>query len=352
MRKTYILFTFIVPNMDAKSAVFTLVSIRPFQGIDIARRLPFAKHTVYKAIKDLETEGLIVKIKRNSKYFVTVADGFRPQKLKEIYIHSLSYGIDSEMLLRESTIMVWSQLKNYSTLKDLVNHTNLSERWIREILTFLDKESLIVFKKRKPIIVIRNNSHPMNSLLEALLISVDDDSVIYQSGSTPFDEMVKTPSQIEKILYEQIDGSLTVKGTGFQVRKPGDRLKILESVDEDFTREDFFLMKILTTEGVEDICVRLVASGKLNYQLLLEKASLDNLVNIVGCYLDILNSIRQFVPPQIISMFEKKKIRRKRFFLKEESDYGKDGWEDFYEKKWNLNIFLDLGAIRHGVRAI
>ena len=82
-----------------------------------------------------------------------------------------------------------------------------------------------------------------------------------------------------------------------------------------------------------------------------------DMVNEVGCYLDVLNSIRQMVPPVAVEMFDqevlkRKKKKKRRVFLKEETAYGKGGWEAPFETKWNVDLFMDMGAIEHGVRAI
>jgi hypothetical protein len=37
-------------------------------------------------------------------------------------------------------------------------------------------------------------------------------------------------------------------------------------------------------------------------------------------------------------------------FLESEKEFGKEGWEKPYENRWNVDLYLDLGAIEHGIR--
>ena len=163
--------------------------------------------------------------------------------------------------------------------------------------------------------------------------------------------MVKTPTEIEEILYKKIDGSLTVKDTGLTIRGK-DKLSVVESVEQMLSPEGFFLREIKTIEGVEDYCIRLIESKKMNFDKLLELAIEMEMVNIVGCYLNIINDLKKIISIDVIRKFQKNISRRKVMFLKSEKKFGKGGWEHKYEKKWNVDLYLDLGSIRHGVRSV
>jgi hypothetical protein len=54
----------------------------------------------------------------------------------------------------------------------------------------------------------------------------------------------------------------------------------------------------------------------------------------------------------MIEKFSNKISEKTVVFLKDEKRYGKSGWEKKYEKKWNIDLYLDIGAIEHGVRSI
>jgi hypothetical protein len=72
-----------------------------------------------------------------------------------------------------------------------------------------------------------------------------------------------------------------------------------------------------------------------------------------GCYLDIIYNIdRKLVSYEVINKFHDNVSDKKYVFLKEEMKYGKSGWEMEYEQKWNVDLYLDIGAIEHGVRGL
>ena len=334
--------------MNSKSVIFAVVSIRPHPLRDLVKRLPYAERTAYKQVKNLEDEGLIV----NHDGIIEVAQGFRAQKLREIYILSLSYGIDPEILTRDSTLSVWKEITQDTMFDKLRHKTNFSHVTVGRALMFLKNAGLIEYTKGKPIIARKVNTHPLNKKLQEFLSESEKKEVVFYSGRSPFQELLKTPEQIEKILYEQINKGLAVRNTGFLVKGKEGLVTIIESVDKDLTLEEYFIRKLMTTEGVEDICARIISQEKLDYLKLLDSAKKRDMVNIVGLYLDLVNEIKEMVPHAVLRGFQKNKSKRRKTFLKQEKQYGKGGWEDPYEKKWNVNIYLDLGAIRHGVRSL
>ena len=106
--------------MDARTAVFALVSLRASRIGELAGKLPYAKTTVYSKVEGLVKDGLLVKIRGKDGPMVAVSDGWKPQKLKEACIRALSHGIDPEILLRESTLAVWRSLDKARGVPDIV----------------------------------------------------------------------------------------------------------------------------------------------------------------------------------------------------------------------------------------
>jgi hypothetical protein len=337
--------------MNAKSAVFASLSIKPHKITEIINKLPYSRHTIYKTVELLAKDRLITKRKEKGKVVVEISKDYPTQKLREIYIKALSYGVDPEILLRETTLTIWKQLSAPKTLKKLQKITGFSYLWIRKMVKFLVVSNLAIYKKQKPMITVLNQDHELNILLKQFTKKNTDVDRVYYEGAVPFERLIKTPSEIEEILYQKIDGSLTIRDTGFMIRGK-DKLSILESVEKEITIEKLFLREIKTPEGVEDFCIRLITSGRLNYEKLLNLAKKHDMVNIVGCYLDILNDIKKIIESDVLLKFHNNISKRKVTFLKQEKRYGKSGWEDKYEEKWNVNLFLDIGAIRHGVRSI
>lgn len=85
---------------------------------------------------------------------------------------------------------------------------------------------------------------------------------------------------------------------------------------------------------------------------LLDIAKQNNEINIVGCYLDIIHELdEKLVSQKVIDQFyNEKKDEKTKVWLKSEKKYGKENMIIPYEKKWNLSIYVDVGAIRHTLR--
>lgn len=341
--------------MNAKSAVFSYVAIRPSRIRDLVLKLPYAKDTIYRAIEMLVINGRLVKGKDGT---LMVSPYYDSQKQREVYMKALSYGIDPEILMRKSTLAVWSAMRDESTLSEIRLETNLSKKWISRLLSFLETARLIIFIKRKPIKAVINQEHELTAILDGIVRENEEPDILFISESAPYEERLLDRVNLEKALFEKIDDGLAVKNTGFLVK--GERFTIFENVDQEMGFEELFLRKLGMQKGVESDCIQLIAQKKMNYHNLMHLAMKKSmLVNIVGCYLDIINGIRPLIDPDIIVKFHReinelpKKSRRSRpIFLKEEKLYGKTGWESKYEEKWNVDLYLDIGAIRHGVRAV
>lgn len=339
--------------MNIKSAIFGLICIKPQTINNVIKKLPYSTGSIYNAIEDMLKDANIIKIKTKRQIKLDISKDYNNQKLKEFYIKSLSYGADPEILLRENTILMLRTLDFFNNVFDISQKTKLSEKSVRKFLNVLYSYGLIKFGKRKPIIALKVNDHPLNVLLDAMSKRTDAEDVIYTPGTTPYEEIITTPDNIEKILYDKIDDSLTIKKTGFMIKGNKDKIAILESVATKQSLEEVFINKLMTPEGVEDVCIKILANKKINYDLLLKLAIKKNHVNQIGCYFDVINDIKKgIVPDKIVKIFHKNISKKKYIFLKDEMKYGKSGWEEKYTKKWNVDLYLDIGAIKHGIRAL
>jgi len=339
--------------MNIKSAVFGLISIKPQSIHTVVNRLPYSKDSIYNAIESMLRRGELIKSKINGEIKLDIPKDYNNQKKQDFYIKSLSYGVDPEIILRKSSKKLWKALDYANTTSDLSEEINLSEKSIRKLIHRFSEFGLIYFIKKKPLIVKKVKDHPINKLLNVMMKPLEIYDTVYSSGSTPFDEIVATPDEIENMLYNKIDNSFTVKKTGFLVKGEDKKIAILESIPRKLSIEEMFLKKIFTPEGAEDICIKLIASNKINYEKLLEYSIRYEFVNIIGCYLDIINDINnRLIPNRIIDQFYNNITNKKTLFLKQEKKYGKSGWENKYEEKWNVDLYLDLGAIKHGVRGV
>ena len=337
--------------MNARTAAFSLVSIRPMSLGAIAERLTYSRSTLYQVVEAMVAEGLLVKARHGGRQVVEVADGYAAQKLREVHITALKHGVDPEMLLRESTRSVWRAVREPRDLKALVSATGLSQRWVRSIVQLLAGPGLIRYVKRRPLVVIRSEGHPLGDALDALE-SEGPKGPPLRIVNMAYEDMTETPEEIERTLHELEGSNLLIRGTGLRVKGGEGPLRVVESLPAKDTLEALFLRRLGTPEGIEDLCVRLVASGKLDYGRLLRLSRERGIVNIVGCYLDILNNERAMVGDDIIRSFERHRTNRKRPFFKPDRRYGKEGWEVPYERRWNVDLFIDIGAIQHTVRSL
>ena len=339
--------------MNIESAVFGMISIKPQPIHRVVSHLPYSRDSIYNAIESMQRRGNLIKTRIKGEIKLDIPKDYFHQKKREFYIKSLSYGIDPEILLRKSSKHLWKALDKSKEVYHLSKETNLSKKTVRKLLHQFYNYGLIKFKRRKPLIVEKVKNHPINDILYNLLITSESSDKIYASGSIPFEEIVTTPDEIENILYNKIDKSITVKKTGFLLRGTDENIEVIESVPKKLSLEEIFMKKLFTPEGVEDYCIRLIASKKIDFEKLLKLSIKKKLVNCVGCYLDIINDINhELVSKEIIKKFNQNIFNKKYIFLKYEKKYGKMGWENKYEKKWNVDLYLDLGAIKHGVRSL
>ncbi len=335
--------------MNAKSSVLSLVSLRPTTIRDIVQRLPYARATLYEAVEDLINDGRLVRTRIGGRAAVAIPSGYRSQKLRELYVKALSHGIDPQQLTREGTLSVWRGLGSTGTVQGLVDRTGLSSKWVRTVLGELEGWGLVTFEKRRPILARLVEDHPVNMALEYICEVPETGEALLLPGSFPFTEEMRTPRELERLLMDWMGGGLLIRDTDFQIMGKGGTLTVLDSVPRRPTLEGTFLRMLERTEGVEDICVRIAASGRLDPERLLEMATERGMVSIVGCYLEIVRDLGVSVDEEVIGMFLERVEGRVTTFLESEREFGKEGWEGPYEKRWGVDIYLDRGAIRHGV---
>ena len=339
----------LIITMNAKSSVMSLVSLRPAKICDIIDRLPYARATLYEAVEALISDGTLVRTRIDGRAAVAIPSGYRSQKVQQLHVKSLSHGIDPQQLTRDGTISVWRGLGSAHTVQELVELTGLSSRWVRKCLGELEDWGLVTFLKRRPIEAQLVEEHPVNQVLCDLYEEPGSGDAFLLPGSFPFTEELKTPREIERLLMDWMGGGLLIRETDFQVMGKGGLLTVLDSVPDSPTLEDTFLRMLTRPEGVEDICLRIVASGRLDHPRLIDLAEGRGMVNIVGCYLDIINDLGVNVDRTIIDAYLERAGDRIVPFLESERAYGKSGWEGPYEERWGVDIYLDLGAMRHGV---
>ena len=187
--------------MDARTAVLSVIAIKSHLLKDLVNRFPYAPSTVYEAVRNLESRGLL----KTKDGLVFIGDGFTAKKTAEILILALTHGIDPEFLMRDSTISVWKTLTEERTYKEIQEQTGYSHVTVKNALTFFDKNNLVAFLRRKPIIVIWNPSHPINKILLTLFKEERDEESYHYQGTIPFRESYMEPEKMERILFNKIE---------------------------------------------------------------------------------------------------------------------------------------------------
>ena len=341
-------------EMRAEDAIFTMVTLRPHRIQELIRKLPNNPNTIYKAVHNLKEKKLVIVERTSKEAIVRVSSGFLPQKMRELFTKSLSYGIDPNDLLTDSFERVIHTIRNDpKTIHEVMSDSGLSYQTVYSIFRFLTKHNLAKAIKQKPLILKLDQNHEIVRLLFVLMRKEFRRRPVFEQlvEELPFDQYEMHPDDVERILYDNIDKTLHVEGTKFITRGEG-KLEIISPQTEFETREEKFLRYLMTPEGVEDFCILLLASKEMNYSKLLQLAEKRRISNVVGCYLDILHDISpNLVPKEVVERFHTSSKKVRRVFLKELKKYGKEKWSEPYERKWSLKLYLNRDAILHGVRA-
>ena len=215
--------------MNARTAAFALVSIQPLPLGTIAERLTYSRSTLYQAVEALIAEGLLVKGRHGGAQVIEVAGGYAAQKLREVNVLALKHGVDPELLLRESTRSVWRAVKEPRDLKALTSATGLSQRWVRSIIKHLARAGLVRHIRRRPLVVVRSEGHPLGVALDALEEEGPRVPPV-RLVNLGYEDMTWTPEEIERALHRLEGSNIYIRGTGFQVKGGHGPLRVVESV--------------------------------------------------------------------------------------------------------------------------
>jgi hypothetical protein len=222
---------------------------------------------------------------------------------------------------------------------------------VRKAFHFFLDSSLARIVTKNPLRVALQEGG-LNRHLERCFLDPPEQRV-FALSATAFTKFYAPPSQVRELLLAD-EGSTMIRGVQRRVRAEGP-LRIIEVMQEEVTPETVFLRELRTADGVEDFCIQILNGRSLNFDDLLRLARERGEANIVGCYLDLLSDLNSDLVAQADGERFLPFVARgdPNVFLKSEKEFGKDGWgEEPYERKWNVDLYLDLGAIEHGVRAV
>lgn len=341
--------------MNVKTALYCMLSIRSIPLQQAVHRLSYAKKTIYNAVEQMISDGdLLRKRTQDGVVIISIPSDFYHQRLKEFYITLVTRGIDPTPLVSKTSRQIWKHIgSQHVTAEQIAEKINYKTITIRKYLHLLSNADAVTIISKKPLTIKKNESNELAALLDDIFLDKKtNENTIYIAGSRPFNEQILSPKELQRKLYDQPRQSMSITGTGFQMKGKGPHV-IYESIASNSDLEYLFLSSLNTIDGVEERCLFLLHSKKMNMKNLLCSAQKQNMVNIVGCYLHILHDLSSnLVDNKTITMFSNHVQEKTMMFLKQLKKYGKQGWEQPYETRWNVDLYLDLDAIRHGVRSL
>ena len=336
--------------MNAKHEIIIRAAIAPIGLKTLIQTSDYTAKAVYKEVSKLYKQGFITRINRKDTTIIALSNKYEASKTAQLYVTAFIHGIDPKIFDSKSFHQIWQFLNQYKqiTIKQCEGQTNYQYQTILKTFKTLQKNGLVKVTCEKPII-IEMNKHPVNQLLRELHQPKQEETIT-TSGYPNIKETYATPETIRRYLQEKHD-TTHFHDTIISVMPNQEFLEIFHSTP-NISPEEVFIRALHTSHGVEETCVLFIKRRRLNMEKLLDIAKQHDEVNIVGCYLDIIHKIdEKIVSQKIIEKFYNEKNNKKtKVWLKSEKKYGKEKMVISYEKKWNLNIYIDIGAIRHTLR--
>lgn len=338
--------------MRAEQEIMFQLAKGPQLVQNLSRDLGYSKDSIYSSVSHLEREGHLLKFRKGKEVVVSLSRSQEARKLAELYVESMAHGVDAEAFDQVSVVATWKHLAapKDGSVKECVDGTGLSYESVRSAFHFFLDASLARIVTKKPLRIALQKSE-LNRRLEGRFLNPPEQTIFALSGAA-FRKLYASPSQVRELLLSD-EGPMMIHGVQRRVRTRGPP-RIIEVMQEEVTPETVFLRELHTADGVEDFCIQILGSHSLNFERLLQLSRERGDVNVVGCYLAILRDLN----PDLVA-----KADGERFlpfisgggpivFLESEEEFGKEGWgEEPYERKWNVDLYLDLGAIEHGIRA-
>lgn len=319
----------------------------------LSRDLGYSRDSIYRSVTNLEREGHLLKFRKGKEVVVSLSRSPEARRQAELCVESVAHGVDPEAFDQDSVVTTWKHLagRQDGSVKECVDATGLSYESVRKAFHFFLDSSLARIVTKKPLRVALQEGG-LNRHLERCFLDPPEQRV-FALSATAFTKFYAPPSQVRELLLAD-EGSTMIRGVQRRVRAEGP-LRIIEVMQEEVTPETVFLRELRTADGVEDFCIQILNGRSLNFDDLLRLARERGEANIVGCYLDLLSDLNSDLVAQADGERFLPFVARgdPNVFLKSEKEFGKDGWgEEPYERKWNVDLYLDLGAIEHGVRAV
>ena len=332
--------------MNAKHEIIIRAAIAPVDLKTLIQTTDYTAKAVYKAVSKLYKQKLIIKINRKKTTTIALSSRYEASKTADLYITAFIHGIDPKIFDCNSFHQIWQCLRQHQqiNIKKCQKQTKYHYQTILQTFKTLQNNGLAKTICEKPLI-IHLTDHPVNHRLHELY-QPEQQETITTSGYPIIKETYATPETIRKYLHNKHDAT-HIHNTSTSISHEG-FLEIFHSLT-NITPEQVFINAIHTSHGVEETCILLLKAGRLDMEKLLKISKEKDEANIVGCYLDIIHGLNtKLISQNIIDQFYRaKKNTKTKIWLKSEKQYGKEKWSCSYEKKWNLDIYVDIGAIQH-----
>jgi hypothetical protein len=319
---------------------------------DLSQLFGCGKDHVYRVVSSLERQGYLLKFRQGKKVVVSLSRSPRARRLAELYVTAVAHGVDPEEFDKGSILDTWRFLaaRREASLRECVDATGLSYESVRRAFGFLVKVGLARTLSQKPLRISLKRSD-LNDHLRRCFLGPSGKAVLALSTG-PFTKLYARPTEVRELLLSE-DGSVVVPGVhrNIRVHEP---VKVIEVMEDDVTPETVFLREVQRPDGVEDFCIQLLSNRSVDFEGLLRLSRERDMVNVVGCYLDILSDLSPRLVSKGVAEAFLPFISRgdPPVFLESEKEFGKEGWEGPYQDRWNVDLYLDLGAIEHTVRAV
>ena len=331
--------------------MLSIVAIEPISISEAIKRLPYSPHTIYKAVEELHGSGLVERRWVGRGVEVRLAPDTRSRLVGRLVLKSVARGVDPEEALRPDVLVAWRAVKGTTLLSDLKERTGLSYFRLRRSMDVLLALGVLARRSSRPLRVSRVDASPMGEIMDGLAYDKAPEGTILTSATAPVNIHYLPPESIERVLEDRDAAGFYVRGADLHVLGDG-RTDIYLSASDDAALEEFFLKLLETPEGVEDLCPQVVASGKLDFQRLVDLALVRGVSNEVGVYLTVLDTLGLGIPAWVLDALRDGVTGRQRAFPPWEEPLPQGERREDLEEEWNVDLRLDMGALSHGVRAL
>lgn len=337
--------------MNARTSLLALLSTEPIPISEAIRRLPYSPHTVYKAVGELATLGLVERRRAGKGVGVRLSPDHRSHLVGRLVLVSVGRGVDPEEVLRPDVLTVWGAVRGPVTLGELREVTGISYFRLRRSLDALLSLGALEKLSGRPLRVSRVEASLIGELLDELVGDQPPEGISLTSATAPVNVHYLPPEGIERVLLDRPGRGFYIRGADLQVLGEG-RTDIYLSASDEAALEEFFLRLLETPEGVEDLCPQVVASGKLDYRRLVDLAVGTGVANEVGVYLAVLGLLGLEVPAWVLDELREGVSGKRRAFPAWEEPLPEGERREDLEDEWRVDLRLDIGALSHGVRAL